>query len=78
MAPLMDCLGMTDAAARRQDYVPKLPGLVEKGEHDPNKFDEGRRWTHHYYGDATGTTRVKAFGKKYAVNQKINRDRERW
>jgi hypothetical protein len=52
--------------------------LVEKGEHDPNKFDEGRRWTHHYYGDATGTTRVKAFGKKYAVNQKINRDRERW
>lgn len=68
--PLMDCLGMSNATARRSDYVPKLPGLVEKGACDPNKFNEGRTWKYDPNGDNSGDSRVIQFGKKYGVNKK--------
>src|SRR5690606_11593967 len=69
-APLMDCLGMSNAVARRSDYVPKLTGLVEKGQNDPNKFDEGRTWLNYPGGDTSGDSRVVQFGKKYGINKK--------
>lgn len=67
MAPLVDCLGLTNLDAR--PYVPKLAELVERGMCDPNKPIVGRRWLTRPHSDTSGNDRVIAFGKMYGINR---------
>ena len=67
LAPLVDCLGLTDLDAR--PYVPKLAELVEKGVCDPNKPLVGRRWKTDPNGDTSGNSRIIQFGKIYGINR---------
>ena len=64
--PLMNCLGLKDIDA--MPYKPKLPGLVEKGECDPNKVIAGRRWITSVDDEPRGNNEIFINKRKYKTN----------
>jgi len=67
VAPLMNCLGLTDNNAL--PYTPKLAELAEKGVNTVNKPIGGRRWMSFNSGHPRGNnTLVNFYGRNYKTN----------